>query len=68
MTKEVIRDIISKPLGELKIVLFLCMENRLRVSSDFSLQYFSIPSLFFADYLDYYYLPHSRFTKHSLRS
>ena len=41
LTKRVITDINCKPFGELKIVLFLCSEVLLRVSSDISLRYFT---------------------------
>ena len=47
MTKGVITDINCKPFGELKIVLLLCSEALLRVSSDISLRYFT--SLLFED-------------------
>ena len=41
LTKGVIRDISCKPLRELEKVLLLCSEISLRLSSDFSLQYFT---------------------------
>ena len=41
MTKGVIKDISCKHLGELKIVLLLCSEVLLRVSSDISLRSFT---------------------------
>ena len=38
ISKGVIRDINCKPYGDLKIVLLLCTEDHLRVSSDISLR------------------------------
>ena len=63
MTKGVITDINCKPFGELKIVLLLCSEILLRVSSDISLQYFSM--LTFRRFLG---SPRSKFISHSLRN
>ena len=63
MTKRVITDINCKPFGELKIVLLSCSEVLLRVSSDISLQYFSM--LIFRRFLS---SPRSKFISHSLRN
>ena len=63
MTKGVITDNNCKPFGELKIVLLLCSEVLLRVSSDISLQYFSM--LTFQRFLS---SPRSKFISHSLRN
>ena len=41
MTKGVIININCKPFGELKILLILCSEVPLRVSSDISLRFFT---------------------------
>ena len=41
MTKGVITDINCKPFGHLKIVLLLCSEVLLRVTSDISLRCFT---------------------------
>ena len=63
MTKGVITDINCKPFGELKIVLLLCSEVLLRVSSDISLRYFTT-STFRRSFSS----PRSKFTRHSLRN
>ena len=57
MTKGVITDINCKPFGELKIVLLLCSEVLLRVSSDISIRYFTT-SIF----RRYFNSPRSKFT------
>ena len=63
MTKGVITDINCKPSGELKVVLLLCNEVLLRVSSDISLRYFTM-STFRRSFSS----PRSKFTRHSLRN
>ena len=63
MTKGVITHINCNPCGELKIVLLLCSEVLLRVSSDVSLQYFTT-STFQGSFSS----PRSKFTRHSLRN
>ena len=42
MKKRVISDVIYKPFGELKVVILLCSEDLLRVSSDIALRYFNM--------------------------
>ena len=59
MTKGVIRDNSCKPLGELKIIILLCREVPLLVSSDLSLQYFT-KSTFRRSFSS----PRSKFTRH----
>ena len=59
--KGVITDFNCKPFGELKIVLLLCSEVFLRVSSDISRRYFST-STFRRSFSS----PRSKFTRHSL--
>ena len=49
MTKEVLRDNSCEPFGELKIVLPLCSEVLLRVSSLISLRFFI--TSFFGDHV-----------------
>ena len=61
MTKGVITDINCKPFGELKIVLLLCSEVLLRMSSDISLRYFTT-STFQRSFSS----SRKKFTRHSL--
>ena len=63
MTKGVITNINCKPFGELKILLILCSEVPLRVSSDISLRFFTT-STFRRSFSS----PRSKFTRHSLRN
>ena len=63
MTKRVITDINCKPFGELKIVLLLCSEDLLRVSSDISRRYFTTST-----FQRSFSLPRSKITRHSLRN
>ena len=63
MTKGLITDINCKPFGELKMVLLLCSEVLLRVSSDISLRYFTT-SFFRRSFSS----PRSKFSRHSLRN
>ena len=63
MTKGVITDTNCKHFGELKIVLLLCSEFLLRVSSDISRRYFTTST--FQRSLS---SPRSKFTRHSLRN
>ena len=63
MTKGVITNFICKPFGELKILLLLCSEVLLRVSSDNSLRYFTT-STFRRSFSS----PRSKFTRYSLRN
>ena len=63
MTKGLITDINCKPFGELKMVLLLCSEVLLRVSSDISLRYFTT-SFFRRSFSS----PPSKFSRHSLRN
>ena len=63
MTKVAITDNNCKLFGELKLVLFLCSEALLRVSSDISLQYFTT-STFRRSFSS----PRSLFTRDLLRN
>ena len=63
MTKGVITDINCKPFGELIIVLLLCSEVLLRVSSDIFLRYFTT-STFRRSFSS----PRSKFTRQSMRN
>ena len=63
MTKGVTTDINCKPFGELKIVLLLCSEVLIRVSSDISRRHFTT-STFRRSFSS----PRSKFTRHSLRN
>ena len=63
MTKGMITNINCKPFGELKILLILCSEVPLHVSSDISLRFFTT-STFRRSFSS----PRSNFTRHSLRN
>ena len=63
MTKGVVTDINCKLFGEFKIVLVLCSEVLLSVSSDIFLRYFTTST--FRRHLS---SPRSKFTRHSLRN
>ena len=63
MAKRVIRDNNCKIFEELKIVVLLCSEILLRVSSDISLRYFTT-STFRRSCSS----PRSKFTRHSLKN
>ena len=63
MTKGVITDVKFELFGELKIVLLLCSEVLLCVSSDTSLRYFTTST--FRRALS---SPRSKFTRHSPRN
>ena len=63
MTKRVITDINCRPFVELKIVLLLCSEFLLLLSSDISRRHFTT-STFRRSFSS----PRSKFTRHSLRN
>ena len=63
MTKGKITDNNFKTFGELKIVLLLCSQVLLRVSSHSSLRYFTTST-----FRRYFSSPRSKFTGQSLRN